>query len=258
MALDDATKTEILALLKEAGGTGMTKEEVLAMVNGVATKTSKDFKKVQTTLDEVSNFTKAFGGMKPKKLAKALAKLGKGKSANSGDGDENDGDENENEQPAAKNKNSQQLVDVVTPKKLKKLNKRIQEIELERDQSKAETAKERKHGSIRSLLSNFTWAKDTGRESVFRDYADRVERDKDGKLVIKLDDGDYAEFNKEFVEQDVTERFDYALKKPESSGSGITKASDRKAGSISLDDDLSTPEKQAEYAKSLSKLLPAA
>lgn len=251
MALTDEMKADLSGWFKEAGG--MSKSDITDMLNGLDKKQSKEMKKLAEAVEGLGGFAKVFDGMKPKKLAKALNKLAKGKKAGKGDDGTPTGGKGKGAEGS--NDGDGNLVDVMTPKKLKKLSKQVKELQAERDAANAKTAAAERNGTIKDLLSSFQWAKDTGRELVFADYSARVSPGKDGKLVIKLPDGDYAEFNKEFVEQDVTDRFDFALKKPESGGSGISRSEGHGNKGPSLDDDLSTPEKQAAYAKEISKKL---
>src|ERR1700733_5890044 len=72
-----------------ADNSGVAKEDVAAMVNGLDKRFSKQFQTFEDTLKKLDGFAKAFGGVKPKKLAKLLARAGKGKNKG-GDADGSD------------------------------------------------------------------------------------------------------------------------------------------------------------------------
>jgi hypothetical protein len=82
-----------------AGNPGITKDDVTAIVtsmfNGMDKRYLKQFKDLETSLKGLDGISKAFGSVKPKKLAKLLAKAsGKKSKGNADDEEEGDGSGN--------------------------------------------------------------------------------------------------------------------------------------------------------------------
>jgi hypothetical protein len=259
MPLDDATKAEILELLKGSVPAGMSKEDITEMLNGLDKKQKKENEKLQQSLDSLGGFAKAFEGIKPKKLMKAMKKMGKapkepvldkdGKLKPDGQPPPQDGG------PEVKNPYK-----FAKSKKMKALEDKVNKLTTDNENERKATHEATRISEIKVLMSGLPWVKADAQSVVFEKYKERVILDPASqKLMFKLEDGDFAEFTKEFLTEDVQNRFDFALKPPEAGGSGITKVGDgRKPGSIHMDDDLSTKEASDAFARQLSKLMPAA
>jgi hypothetical protein len=258
MALDDATKAEILELLKGTGTAGMSKEEITEMLNGLDKKQKKENEKLQQSLDSLGGFAKAFEGIKPKKLMKAMKKMGKSpKEPKPGEeGKPKPEEQQQQQQPTGELKNPYKFA---KSKKLQKLADQVKDLQAANENEKKAAHEVKRVAAIQVLMSGLQWVKPEAQSVVFEKYKERVTLDApSGKLMFKLEDGDFAEFTKEFLTEDVQNRFDFALKPPDAGGSGIMRVDGRKPGTITLEDDLSTKEASDAYAKKLSALLPAA
>jgi hypothetical protein len=260
MALDDATKAEILELLKGSGTSGMSKDEITEMFNGLDKKQKKENEKLQQSLDSLGGFAKAFEGIKPKKLMKAMKKMGKApKEPKPGEEGKTKPEEQQQQQsqtPTGELKNPYKFA---KSKKLQKLADEVKDLKVANENERKTAHEVKRVAAIQVLMSGLQWVKPEAQSVVFEKYKERVTLDDPtGKLMFKLEDGDFAEFTKEFLTEDVQNRFDFALKPPEAGGSGIMRVDGRKPGTITLDDDLTDKDKSDAYAKALSKLLPAA
>jgi len=216
-----------------AGNSGLTKDDVTAMMNtmfnGLDKRFNKKFTDIETSLKGLDGIVKVFGDVKPKKLAKLLARAGKkGKGEDDDDaaganaGGSNGGNGNDNNRGESNNRQIKVLDDPFKKKKFKELTEQVAKLVTERDEANKKAIAAQIDSKVDNILGEFQWANAKARGSAFKELRPLVESDDDGDLVIGG-----AKFDS-YIRAKVPEEFDYLLAPKAKGGSGAVRSGGKK------------------------------
>ena len=189
-------------------------ESVNKTFNGYDARAKKEAKKLEPAMAKLESFSKMFGDMKPKKLAKLLQ--GKKEKKNKPEGEQTPESE---AKPEAKPEGGKAPIE---KKQFKRLTAEVESIKAERDAAKAQTEKAERRSAVSSALGDFNWASPKSRDLVFEHYFGKVKRSESGELVMEDEDGEALPFQ-DFIREDIPTQFDFALAPKNTGGSGVQK-----------------------------------
>jgi len=247
---------------------GITKEEVQAMLNGMNKDTLKQIRKIEATVGPLAKLAEIFEGVKPKKLAKLLKAAGKdeddddpgaGAAGGAGSGAGAGGDGTGSGAGASGGNNGgqgqgqaqgKQLKDPLKKKQFKKLEEKVAALEADKIKAEKLAQDAQLDSAVNSILGDYRFASPKMKELAFSAMRPLVQKDEDGNLVIGNAKAD------SWIKVALEDEYAHLLEKKAVSGGGIPRQGGKSA-SIDFDSlgPNSKPEDLAAAGKALAEQL---